>query len=668
MVAQIDTIKPNAGANVHTDLTLQPFTNTIGQTDAGNVNAASAPGGVGLIYSESLLAAGGTGSRVVYSTFGLEALSTEYYKQTLQFKPNPILYAARNQRQNILHNIVSYLRTGSISGTIRATTGNNTVGSGIPGATVYLASANGPAIPGRGTFSATTDSSGNYTISGVETGVYTLVAYANGYTEAVSNKGTVFTVEGDVAVAGANLTLQPAGQGSITGVVTDSSGAPVSGATVTFTPSGGGTTQRTTTQSNGTYTLANVPAGTYTGTATFTGSAATAGPVAVVTGQTITVNFKLTPGVGNASGRVVDTNGNPIFGATVFFNSGGVTQTATTQADGTYTFPASGLAAGSYIVTASATGYGNSTPTQVTITSATTTAVPDIVLGAVQNGTLGGLVTASGGTTPLAGVTITIVNTATNVAVTPAPTSSGTATAAPDGSGSINYGPVTLPQGTYTVTASQNGVSSPSQSVTVPANGFVRADFTGTTGLAPLHVFPAGIQFVSTPFDYSALGFSGLFGTLNTAATGAAANGNRSNVAVWNPLVGAYALDPNAPADALRPGIGYWVYLKNATPVTQAGTTVTGSVQVSLNPAWNQIGAPSTAGIPISSLTFTGSDGIPHSFADATSSTYHLVSPTLYSYNGSSYQALSAGATLQPWQGYWIEVYTPVTMSIPTGK
>ena len=93
-----------------------------------------------------------------------------------------------------------------------------------------------------------------------------------------------------------------------------------------------------------------------------------------------------------------------------------------------------------------------------------------------------------------------------------------------------------------------------------------------------------------------------------------------------------------------------------------------GSVQVSLNPAWNQIGVPSTAGVPVSSLTFAGSDGVPHSFADASGSTYHLVSPTLYSYNGTSYQTVTAGATLQPWQAYWIQVYTPVTMSIPTGR
>jgi len=671
VVGQIDTIKPNAGPNVHTDLNLAPFTNPLPLVDIGNANAASAAGGVGLIYSENPIGAtgGGTGSKVVYATFGLEALSTEYYKQTDSFKPNPIVYAARNQRQNILHNIVSYLRTGSISGTIRATTGNNTVGAGIPGAIVYLQSAYGPAIPGRGTFSATTDSAGNYTIGGVEPGNYTLVAYATGYSRAVSNAGTVLTVEGDVAVAGANLTLTQGSPGIITGSVTDVSGKPAVGATVTFTPSAGGTPQTVLTDTNGNYTLSNVPPGTYTGTAALNGATAASPSVNVVSGQTITVAFKLAAGAGSATGRVVDTNGNPIAGASVFFNGGGTTtvQTAKTDATGTYTFPANSLPAGIYVVSATATGFGNSAPVQAVVTSAATTTVQDIVLGVAANGTLGGLVTATGSATPLAGVTVTITNSATGVAITPAPVSTGTATAGPDGSG-VNYGPVTLPQGTYTVTASQSGVTSASQTITVPANGFVRADFTGATGLAPLHLFPAGIQFVSTPYDYSALGFNGLFGALNTAPAGTTPNGNRSHVAVWNPLTGAYALDPAAPADTLRLGVGYWVYLKSATPVTQAGAVPTGSVQVSLNPAWNQIGVPSTAGVPVSSLSFAGSDGVSHSFADAASSTYHLVSPTLYSYNGTSYQPVTAGATLQPWQAYWIQVYTPVTMSIPTGR
>ena len=666
VVGQIDTIKPNAGPNVHTDITLGAFANPIPLVDNGNDNAASAPGGIGLIYSENpITAAGGTGSKVVYATFGLEALSTEYYKQTNTNAAKSIAYFARNQRQNILHNIVSYLRTGTISGTIRVTTGNNTVGAGIPNATVYVQSAYGPAIPGRGTFSALTDQAGNYSLGGLEPGNYTLVAYKTGYNRAVSNPGTVLTVEGDSTIAGANLSLVQGASGTITGVVTDSSSKPVANASVTFTTSDGTSQAAPPTDANGVYTLANVPPGTYTGTAVASGASATSPPETVTSGVTLTVNFKLSPGAGGATGRVVDTAAvpAPIVGATVFFNGGGLATPAkaTTDSTGTYTFPSGSLPAGSYSVTATAPGFGASIPASipVVITSSVVTPVQDIALGPASNGTLGGLVTATGNSTPLGGVTITIVNAATGVAVTPATTTSAAATAAPDGSGSINYGPVTLPSGSYSVTASVNGVTTASQTASVPANGFARLDFTGVSGLPPVHVFPAGIQFVSAPYDYSGIGFNGLFGALGV---------NRTNVAVWNPLVGAYALDPNPPADTIHPGIGYWVDLKSATPVTQTGTPLTGSVTVALNPVWNQIGVPSTTGVAVSSLTFTGTDGVPRSFADATGSTYHLVSPILYSYDGTTYQPVSAGATLQPWQAYWIRVFTPVTMSIPTGK
>ena len=384
---------------------------------------------------------------------------------------------------------------------------------------------------------------------------------------------------------------------------------------------------------------------------------------------TVTVNFTLAAGAGTAAGRVVDVNGAPIPGATVFFNGGAPTvPKATTDTAGRYTFPAASLPAGSYQVTATAPGFGVSLPIPVVISGSATVSVPDITLGPAVNGTLGGLVTGSGTTTPAAGVTVTVTNTATNQAVTPAPTTTAATAAAPDGSGPINYGPISLPQGSYTVSVSQGGVSSPVQTVSVPGNGFARADFTGAAGLQPLHTFAAGFQFVSTPYNYSALGFDGLFGTRNTAPAGTTPNGNRSNVAVWNPLAGAYALDPASPADALRPGVGYWVYLKNAVPVTNAGTALTGTVSVGLNPSWNQIGVPNPAGVLLSSLTFTAANGTPYSFADAAGSTYHLISGTLYSFDGTAYQPVSPGATLQPWQAYWIRVYTPVTMNIPTGK
>ena len=665
VVSAIDTITPGKGA--HTDITLAPFTNPIPPLDNGNDAAASGPGGIGLIYTENpLTATGGTGSKVVYATFGLEALSTEFYKVTSVFKPNPVIYNARNQRQSIIHNIVDYLRTGSIVGTIRSTSGNGVVGSGVAGVTVYLLSETGNPIPGRGTFSATTDTAGNYRIDGIEPGNYTIAAYRTGFLRATSNPGVVFTVEGD-AIQQASLTLVPAAPGSLSGKVTDTANNAVPGASVVFT-STDGQIYSTTTDANGNYALSSVAPSTYTGTATKTGfGTGTQTGVAVASNAVVVVNFTLTPGPGAVTGRVVDASGNPISGASVFFASGSpatIVATATTDATGTYNIAA--LTAGTYSVTATATGFGTSAPISVVVVGATTTTVPDITLGAVANGTLGGLVTSSGSTTPLAGVTLTITNTGTAQVVSPAPTTTGTSTAASDG-GQINYGPITLAAGTYTVTASKNGASAGTQTVSITAGTFSRLDFTGITGLPALHTFAAGLNFLSLPYDYSGSSFDAVFGALNTAATGTTPNGNRSHAAVWNPLVGQYALDPSAPADALRLGVGYWIYLKSAVGITQPGVATGGAISVALHPAWNQIGVPSTSPIPVSSLTFT-SGTTTLSFANAIGSANHIVSPTLYRYDGTNYQTVSASDSLQPYQAYWIKVFVDTTVNIPTGR
>ena len=185
-------------------------------------------------------------------------------------------------------------------------------------------------------------------------------------------------------------------------------------------------------------------------------------------------------------------------------------------------------------------------------------------------GLIGGLVTEPDGTTPVAGASVTFSQ---NGLVVATYTTSGTATTGADGA-AINYSG-SLTKGVYTVVATKGTRQSATATVTITGGQFNRVDFTAKTNgpLPALYTFPAGLQLVSTPFDYSSLGFDGLFGTLNTAPTGTTPNGNRTHVAVWNPTTLSYALDPTAPADTLRLGIGYWVYLKAAVPVLQSGTT-----------------------------------------------------------------------------------------------
>ena len=138
----------------------------------------------------------GFGSRVIFASFGLEGLSQDVY----HFADNGVdFFFPRNQRTNVLHNTVSFLRTGTFTGQVLQGTGTS---NGVAGATVYLipypnASAD-HTIPGqpanRQTYSALTADGlgddgypagtlpGTYTIQGVSAGAYRVIAYKNGYT------------------------------------------------------------------------------------------------------------------------------------------------------------------------------------------------------------------------------------------------------------------------------------------------------------------------------------------------------------------------------------------------------------------------------------------------------------------------------------------------------
>jgi hypothetical protein len=125
-------------------------------------------------------------------------------------------------------------------------------------------------------------------------------------------------------------------RGSISGKVIDKSSTPVAGATVTLKV--GGTTQGTTTSNtSGGYIFEGLSAGTYTldagkpgylnGTITVT-----LGAGEDKTGQDI----QLLPPTGNIVGVVKEAGSGPIQGVTITATAGGVTRSATTAVNGSY--------------------------------------------------------------------------------------------------------------------------------------------------------------------------------------------------------------------------------------------------------------------------------------------------------------------------------------------
>jgi hypothetical protein len=262
--------------------------------------------------------------------------------------------------------------------------------------------------------------------------------------------GASLYVQGLGEFFGANIT-----PGSISGHVTDSStGSAIAGASVSF--SGGSAL----TDSNGAYAFTGVPAGTYSLTASHSGYANATSSVTVSAGVAATLNFQLTPtvstGPGTITGRVTNiSTGGAVSGATVSYSGG----STTTDTNGAYTF--SGVAPGTYNVTASHTGFFNVT-NPVTVSSGTTATLN---FALATGGKVAGTVTNSSGAA-LANASVKISGGSIATTVTTTTISTGA------------YNSNWVPVGAYTVTVSAAGFSTQSKSVNVTTGNTATLNFT----------------------------------------------------------------------------------------------------------------------------------------------------------------------------------------------
>ena len=174
------------------------------------------------------------------------------------------------------------------------------------------------------------------------------------------------TVEGDVDPTDnwktKSIDVKPP-PGTIVGTVTDAStGLPIQGANVTANG------DYNITDADGYYMITSDP-GDYNITASAAGYYSNSTSETVITEQTITVDFELTPLPGVIAGTVTDAStGDPISGANVTANGVSVS----TGADGSYSIE---LAPGNYTVTVSKDGYESSSETNITVITGNTTTV-----------------------------------------------------------------------------------------------------------------------------------------------------------------------------------------------------------------------------------------------------------------------------------------------------
>jgi len=242
------------------------------------------------------------------------------------------------------------------------------------------------------------------------------------------------------------ISSAPVTNGTVTGNVTNTSGAPVQGASVT---SGG---NGAITGSDGSYSL-DVPAGSATITASLSGYQNASTTVTVTAGSSTTApTLQLAPNSpGNVTGNVVSSNNAALSGATV--TAAGLS--TLTAADGTYAL--NNLPAGPTNITASLTGF-QSGSTNVTVVAGSTTPAPTITLTS-NSGTITGTVMSSSG-----------------AAISGASVGYGGGSTTTNTSGT--YTLMGVPTGTVQLVASASGFQSVTQSVTVNGGATSTANFT----------------------------------------------------------------------------------------------------------------------------------------------------------------------------------------------
>lgn len=201
-------------------------------------------------------------------------------------------------------------------------------------------------------------------------------------------------------------TVKPSEQlGTIKGTVYSARiQAPVPQAFVTTLPP----TQSVRTDATGTFTITDVPVGTYSVRAIAGDSGQGSSSVAVISGRTATADILLNrePGTTGSIIGTVKKNGQPISGIVV--TSIPALEAVTTNADGRYAF--GDVQPGTYTVTARKEGVGYGVQTVQVRIDATSTADLELADQDPDKATITGLVVLASDGSPIAGATIGIVS------------------------------------------------------------------------------------------------------------------------------------------------------------------------------------------------------------------------------------------------------------------
>ena len=261
------------------------------------------------------------------------------------YRPGSDTEVLAGGEHDIANTVTLTAQPGSISGTV-------TGGSSPLGGVTVTAAANGATFK---TATPTTGAVGTFTLGNLPSpATYLLTFSAPGYgTDTVAQQlgpGQVLT--------GLAVELS-GGAGDISGTVDTGGGSGLGGVTVTVTGAPEPlTTQTLTTGAVGSYELAGLPTpGQYTLTFSLSGYASVTVPVDLASGASASgIDVTLAPANGSIDGTV-EASGAGIAGATITVTNGGPPLTTVSTTDPAGSFSISGVAPGTYSVTATLPGY-----------------------------------------------------------------------------------------------------------------------------------------------------------------------------------------------------------------------------------------------------------------------------------------------------------------------
>lgn len=357
-------------------------------------------------------------------------------------------------------------------------------------------------VQGTG-LTTTTDGAGGFLLTGVPVGTYTVAALLPPDWQPVEVSGVTITTGAVTTLPGSPLSLAPVASASLGGAVLLENGGGPAGTTVTLSGSdfrGVAATAVTTTGATGAFGFSGLRAGSYQLALSRAGHDAPAPlSVSVASGQAVDVGTShLALSRGELVGQVALEGETSAAGVTVALSGGA--GAAVTDLSGAYRL--SGVPVGSYVLTASRTGFGDAQLLSVTVGANQVTVVQALVLPALP-GAIAGTVQVVGAADS-AGVTVRADGSTLSGARW-----AGTTTTPASGAFLLSG----VPAGTYNVTFERTDYATASTSVAVAPSGTATLppvslgrDTGGVTGTATLEGSSdsSGLQVSLTPLPTAA--------------------------------------------------------------------------------------------------------------------------------------------------------------------